>query len=70
MDTHTSVNAKAFKAIREAASEISDAGGLRALSLLVDKLENVIGFVTQREPLDEAKSLIQGKLAAIEEKGE
>ena len=66
MNSYPPLNPLATACIREAAEEARDVTSLRALGLVLDKMElRRTGFVTSDYPLYEIRSYIERRIAAI-----
>ena len=66
MNSYPPLNPLATTCIREAAEEVRDVISLRALGLVLDKMElRRSGFVTGDYPLYEIRAFIERRIAAI-----
>jgi hypothetical protein len=67
MNSYPSLNPMATVCIREAAEEVRDVHSLRALGLVLDKMElRHAGSVTGDIPLYDIRKLIKNRIAAID----
>jgi len=70
MNSYPSLNPMAAGCIREAAEELRDVQSLKALGLVLDKMElRSAGVVTGDIPLYEIRVLIKKRIAAIADAG-
>jgi len=68
MNAYPSLNPMATGCIREAAEELRDVQSLKALGLVLDKMElRSAGCVTGDVPLYEIRVLIKNRIAALAE---
>ena len=66
MNSYPPLNPLATTCIREVAEEVRDIASLRALGLLLDKMElRRAGFVTGDYPLYEIRAYIERRIAKI-----
>ncbi|HUJ85273.1 MAG TPA: hypothetical protein VLX30_00300 [Burkholderiales bacterium] len=69
MNSYPPLNPLATVCIREAAEEARDAASLKALGLVLDKMElRRAGFVTGDFPLYEIRAFIERRITFLEER--